>query len=125
MAKSTEDRLGYYYQDSKDKLYGPFKTLKECEFFDYKYIWNLVKISDDSNKINKITVDFSSNTLTIEGNENASIKILDKDIGVGVHSFLPEQWEMLLSKVYESTKNITIIGKPQIEGECLDEVLYM
>lgn len=121
----TNLKLGYYCEDSEYKLYGPFKTVKECEKYDYTNIWQLVKVADKLSKINSITVNFKDNTLTIDGGENCNIKILDKEIGNGVHCFLPESWELILSKAYEACTNVTIVGQPTIEGECLDEVLYM
>lgn len=127
MAKNKEDKLklGFYCEDSEYKLYGPFKTSEECEKYDYKNIWHLVKVRDYSPKINKITVNFTSNTLTIEGDKDCELKLLDKTISNGTHTFLPESWELILSKTNEACKNVVIIGKPFIEGECLDEVLYM
>lgn len=118
-------KLGYYCEDKDYHLYGPFKTVKECEQYDYENIWQLVKVSDKLSKINKITIDLSCNTLTIEGGENCNIKVLDKDLGNGVHYYSPETWEAVLAKAKESCNDVTIIGKPTIEGECLDEVLYM
>lgn len=118
-------KLGYYCEDADYKLYGPFKTVKDCERYDYVNIWQLVKVADKLCKINHITVNFNDNTLTIEGGEKCNIKILDKDIGNGVHSFLPESWELILAKVNEACQDVTIIGQPTIDGECLDEVLYM
>lgn len=125
MAEATNLKLGIYCEDENYNLYGPFLSMKEAEKYNYSYIWELKKIAEKDCKINKIVVDFESNTLTIEGDKNCSIKILDKTIGNGVHSFLPESWELILAKAYEACTNVTIIGQPTIEGECLDEVLYM
>lgn len=127
MTNITENnfKLGYYCEDENFNLYGPFKNVKECEKYNYQNIWQLVKTSNKDSQINNITVDFTSNTLTIEGGKNCNIKILDKYIGNGVHSFVPDSWELILSKANESCKNVTIIGKPLIDGECLDAVLYM
>lgn len=127
MADSIDNKLklGYYCEDDDYKLYGPFKTVKDCERYNYVNIWQLVKTADKLSRINHITVDFSTNTLTIEGGKNCNIKILDKDIGNGVHSFLPESWELILAKARESCTDVEIIGNPPIEGECLDEMLYL
>ena len=122
---ANDIKIGYYCEDENYKLYGPFKTVKDCEAYDYVNIWQLVKTSNKASKINKITVDFTSNTLTIEGGENCSMKILDKEIGAGTHTFLPDSWELILAKSREACANIVIKGKPNIEGECLDEMLYM
>ena len=121
----TNIKRGYYYQDKSNKLFGPFNSYKDCKRFNYKYIWSLVDILEENKKINKIVVDLDKNTIAIEGEKDASIKILDKDIGNGVHSFEPNKWEYVLSVSKDACKNVTIIGKPIIEGECLDEVLYM
>ena len=63
-------KLGYYCEDDDYNLYGPYKSVKECEKYNYKNIWQLVKTSNKDSRINKITLDFTSNTLTIEGGEN-------------------------------------------------------
>ena len=121
----TNLKLGIYCEDENYNLYGPFKTMKEAEAYNYSYIWELKKIADKDSKINKIVVDFESNTLTIDGNKNCSIKILDKTIGNGVHCFLPESWELILSKAYEACANVETIGTPPVEGEYINEVLYL
>lgn len=122
MAEATNLKLGIYCEDDEYNLYGPFKSMQEAEKYNYSYIWELKKIAEKDCKINKIVVDFESNTLTIEGEKNCSIKILDKTIGNGVHSFLPESWQLVLNKCYESCKNVETIGTPPIEGEYLNEM---
>lgn len=118
-------RLGFYCEDDNMNLYGPFKSLKEAEKYNYSFIWELKKIAEKDTKINKITIDFESNTLTIEGDKNCSIKILDKCIGNGVHSFLPESWELVLAKCNESCADVKTIGTPPVEGEYLNEMLHL
>lgn len=118
-------KLGYYCEDDDYNLYGPYKSVKECEKYNYKNIWQLVKTSDKASRINKITLDFTSNTLTIEGGEKCNIKILDKELGNGVYSFVPDSWEVVLAKSKEACDDVVIIGSPDIKGECLDEMLHM
>lgn len=125
MVNVKDIRLGYYCEDDEMNLYGPFQTIKECEEYDYTYVWKLEKIADKDSKINKITIDFETNKLNIDGEKNASIKILDKVLGVGVHSFLPDSWQVVLGICKGACKNIELIGTPCITGECLDEMLYM
>lgn len=125
MADTKQIQLGFYCEDDEYKLYGPFKTQKDCERYDYKYIWELKKIAEKDKKINSITVDFNTNTLGINGEQNCSIKVLDKVLGNGVHSFDKECWQVILSKAKESCSNVTIIGQPFIEGEYLNEVLHL
>lgn len=118
-------RLGFYCEDDNTNLYGPFKSLKEAEKYNYSFIWELKKIAEKDTRINKITIDFESNTLTIKGEKNCSIKILDKCIGNGVHSFLPESWELVLAKCKESCADVETIGTPPVEGEYLNEMLHL
>lgn len=123
--KNMADTKTFYYEDDKHTIHGPYSSLKDCEVFDYVRIWELKKTSDKDSKINKITIDLSSNSLTIEGGKHASIKILDKQVGVGVQCFAPESWEAVIGTCKQACKNVTILGKPIIDGECLDEMLYM
>lgn len=125
MANTKDIRLGYYCEDDDMNLFGPFTTIKECEEYDYSYIWKLEKIADKDCNINSIAIDFSSNTLTIEGGKNSSIKVLDKEMVNGVNYFEPETWRTVLSISKDACKNVTVTGTPKIEGECLDEMLYM
>lgn len=121
----TNMKLGFYCEDEEYNLYGPFKSMKDCEKYNYTYIWELKKIADKDSNINKITINFESNTLTIEGGKNCNIKLLDKTVGNGVHSFLPESWEFILAKAKENCKDVVIIGHPQIEGDFLNEMLHL
>ena len=126
MAVDTKQiQLGFYCEDDEYKLYGPFKSMKDCEKYDYSFIWELKKIAEKDKKINKITVDFTSSTLTIEGEKNCSIKILDKVLGNGVHSFAPDSWQVVLGICKAACANTFITGKPTIEGEYLNEVLHL
>lgn len=118
-------RLGFYCEDDNTNLYGPFKSLKEAEQYNYSFIWELKKIAEKDTKINKIVIDFESNTLTIKGEKNCSIKILDKTLGNGVHSFLPEYWELVLGKSKDSCADVETIGTPPVEGEYLNEMLHL
>lgn len=125
MANTKDIRLGYYCEDDDMNLFGPFTTIKECEEYGYSYIWKLEKIADKDCNINSIAIDFSSNTLTIEGGKNSSIKVLDKEMVNGVNYFEPETWRTVLSISKDVCKNVIVTGTPKIEGECLDEMLYM
>lgn len=126
MANSINElQVGFYCEDDNYKLYGPFKSMKECEQYDYSFIWELKKIRPKDCKINKITIDFFNSNITIEGEKNASIKILDKVLGNGTYKFNMESWEFIVAKAKEVCNNVEYVGLPTIKGEYLNEMLHL
>ena len=126
MADSTKYlQLGFYCEDDEFKLYGPFKSMKECEKYDYTNIWELKKVRPKDCKISKILIDFYKSEITIEGEPNASIQILTDVLGVGTHSFSMDIWELVVAKAKEACNNIVYDGFPTTKGEYLNEMLHL
>lgn len=113
---------GFYCEDEYGNFYGPYKTIKEARTVEHLYIWELKEINNNASKVNKIEIDFDSNTLTVDG---GSLTILNKTLDTGTHTFASELWELVLSKSYEACDNVSVKGKPQIEGEYLNEMLHL
>ena len=78
--------------------------------------------------VNKITLDFTQNLIIIEGDEGAEAVLNKVTYPVGTN-VIPieefEDWEALVEDSFKLCKSTTIIGNPPVEGECLDEMLYM
>lgn len=114
----------YYISDYSGFLSGPYQSIKEAETdaVDGEAILKFVKFASAPTEITKAIVDFDNGLLTLSGSSKASIKIGEKVLAVGTHKFnkKSESCEGLLNVLSLNCNDVSVIGTPYIEGECLD-----
>ena len=118
-------KLGYYFSDSNNKLYGPFTSIKDCEKHDYERIWKLEKSRIKDSKVTRIIINFKLSQVTIVGEKNCSVSILGQEIGAGTFKFPSESWERVIAESKKACDKIVFKGVPTIGGEYLNEVLHL
>lgn len=108
----------YLYRPSTMKVFGPFAVRKNAEddFEDGDTL--LLALSHKPTKTCKSAkVDFNKKLLTIKGSF--------KEYLTGTYEIPDSILSTILTELYSVCKDVTIIGIPPLQGECLDEMLHM
>lgn len=108
----------YLYKPSAMKIHGPYLTRKSAEddFEDGDTL--LLALPCKTTKTCKsATVDFNNKLLTIQGSF--------KEYLSGTYEIPDSMLSTVLTELYNVCKDVTIIGVPPLQGECLDEMLHM
>lgn len=78
--------------------------------------------------VSKITIDFDKNVIIITGDNGAKATLNKVKYFVGEYT-IPDNfnlfWEEFIEDAFKACKDTEIIGTPPVEGECLDEMLYL
>lgn len=122
----------YYLSDSEGNLSGPFNSRTEAVPYAIKGDV-LIQVLDMSgfclpkNRPDKIVLDFNRKTVTITGNKDTEAILNKVKYTVGVHDIkdIITDWEVLITDSLNLCKDTKVIGNPPIEGEYLNEMLYM
>lgn len=108
----------YLYRPSTTKVYGPYASRKNAEddFEDGDTL--LLALAYKTTKTCKSAkVDFNKKLLTIQGSF--------KEYLSGTYEIPDSMLSTILTELYNVCKDVTIIGIPPLQGECLDEMLHM
>ena len=108
----------YLYRPSTMKVQGPYVSRKSAEddFEDGDTL--LLALPCKTTKTCKsATVDFNKKLLTIQGSF--------KEYLSGTYEIPDSMLSTVLTELYNVCKDVTIIGVPPLQGECLDEMLHM
>lgn len=108
----------YIYSSSTKKVLGPFISRKEAEaVFEEGDNLLLALACKPAESCTQATIDFNKNTLTIKGTF--------KTYKTGTYEIPDSMLSTILTELHSVCKNVTVVGVPPLEGECLDEMLHM
>ena len=113
-----KDNNYYLYRPSTKQVYGPFEVRKKAEdVFEEGDTMLLALAHKATNTCKSATVDFNKKVLTIKGTF--------KEYLTGSYEIPDSMLPTILTELHSVCKDVTVIGVPPLQGECLDEMLYM
>lgn len=102
---SKEELEGYKYDDDDTVLI----AIHPKQFF--KHV----------SKVESIVIDFTKSMLSIKGSKVTLAKVEYEEGDIKLEPEDMKDWSSILEDAYKACKNVTVLGVPPIEGECLDE----